>query len=177
MIPDAELEQWLKDEAGRDGVLQERLRRAVAEIRRLRPFEPQLLSSNSNTSGHEIRVAAAKGLMGELVKDFDALNGNANYTETDFITAGPPIRSYRVTVHGSGKPTPHQLRKAAEEERDNLREEVARLNAGIDYIARFVKLSPEVDGPAWNTPERITQAIFCNVVDPQAVRSGGTGNA
>lgn len=97
--------------------------KAKAEVERLRPFEPMLIPSNFPS---EMAVACAKGFLSQIVLSFDAMNGDCNYSTTE-ITTRDSNHAYEVTVRRKDKPTPHELRKKAEEERDRLREAVVAL--------------------------------------------------
>jgi hypothetical protein len=68
-------------------------------------------------------VGAARGL----------LEGAENYSEIsmEFKTAGD-VQRYAFTCQKVGKLTPHEARRKAEAERDELREEVERLRAQLE---------------------------------------------
>lgn len=87
---------------------EDRVKELDAEVERLRPFEPRVLPSDWP---HECKIAHAKGFMEPLVLAFDAMNGECNYTET-CVRHGS--KEYTVTVRRGDKPTPHELRMAAE---------------------------------------------------------------
>lgn len=101
-----------------------RVKELDAEVERLRPFEPRVLPSNWP---HEAKIAHAKGFMEPLVLAFDAMNGECNYTET-CVRHGS--KEYTVTVRRGDKPTPHELRMAAEARVRELEEAVLELSKG-----------------------------------------------
>lgn len=92
------------------------IRRLRAENERLRPYEPRVLPSDFP---REMAVGCAHGFFAHIVKSFEVLNGNANYSVTEVQTAGGG--KYEVTVRRADKPTPHELRKKAEADRDAFR--------------------------------------------------------
>lgn len=108
------------------------IRRLRAEVERLKPFEPRM-----RMDGSGVTVYAAKGFMAHIVQSFDALNGEANYSATEISTFEGD--SYEVVVRRHDKPTPHELRKRVEVERDTLRDQLR--------WRRFGDERPEVGTP------------------------------
>lgn len=129
--------------------MRDAIRDRDAEIERLKVYEPQLLLSSTP---HDIKVTVAKEMMANLTMSFDALNGDANYSETE-ITSSITGKTYFVTVHRGDKPTPHQLRKKADDELERLKAACIGENGlcrlcGCDPVAHAARCHLRVTPPA-----------------------------
>lgn len=111
--------------------------RLTAEVERLKPFEPRI---RTDATISDSTMILARGFLADLVDGFDKLNGAANYSVTE-VSTGDRLdqkKKYEVTVRRADKPTPHDLRKVAEVERDRLTAENAKLQQERDqYKERF----------------------------------------
>jgi len=103
------------------------INRLTAEVERLGVYEPKIDLRSSPT---DMRVHVAKEAMRNLVVAFSEFNRCGNYTETQVEYEG---ESFLVTVQNLNRPTPHDLRKKAEQqltavtaERDELKRIVDR---------------------------------------------------
>lgn len=93
----------------------------LRRVKELEPYEPRTTGLRSGPEGMQMNVLIHQNLMRAMVVALDALNGAANYTETELFYDGPetpdpadPPRTYVVTVRRKDKPTPHELRRKAE---------------------------------------------------------------
>jgi hypothetical protein len=103
--------------------------------------ETGLLGMEPTDDGFVIRLKHAQEIATAMVEAFDAMcSGATNYVEQEStvtdpareraVLAGlpldqiPPPRTYRIIIVKPGGRTPHELRRAAEEERDRLRAEL-----------------------------------------------------
>jgi hypothetical protein len=143
--------------------------KARAEVERLKPFEPMLLPSSSPA---DLRVACAKGFLSQLVLSFDAMNGDCNYSTTE-ITTHESNNAYEVTVRRKDKPTPNELRKRAEAERDRYKAALADLTTGTAPPAWGSADADDELGPVWReAQEQMTSRAAAALAAPAA--EGGT---
>ena len=88
-------------------------------------------------------VAAIAGHLAAWLREHEA----ENYTETEFTHYETP---FTVTVQRNNGQTPHQLRRKAEAERDDLRALVAEFIGAEDATNREAELHEE-EGRAWSS--------------------------
>lgn len=105
--------------------------------------------------GVRVRIALGLGLAARMLGAFrevlDASPKAINYVEQHFVDPAT-AESYVVIVCRPGGLTPHQLRLAAEQERDDAR---ARLAAVHDRLTRI----DDGDDDAYNTPESTAEYV------------------
>lgn len=102
-----------------------------ADVARLQQYEPVIRGQVFDPANITIQLAC--GFMAELVRSFDAMNKDANYTVTNVKTAGG--NEYEVTVRRTDKPTPHQLRADAEIKLKAAQTEIERLKDLIGNLS------------------------------------------
>lgn len=121
----------------------ERAEKAEADRDRLKEYEPRLISFESG----EFKIAFAKGVMQNLVEAFSAFNGDANYTESYFENEHA---GFICTIQTRGKHTPHELRRAAEAERDTLRTENAAMREERKVLRAYIFGLPQQIREKWS---------------------------